>query len=101
MYYKLGHACVANWGSFVLLQFRPKVVTNWGSFIITNWGNYCYKLGQPVQTTATAITKEGSCYKLGHVLQIRVIITNWGIASVCFGLRILLHLNTFGYIFYS
>ena len=35
-YYKLGQACVANWGSFVLLQIRAKVVTNRGSFFITN-----------------------------------------------------------------
>ena len=59
MYYKLGQACVINWGSFVLLQIRANVVTNWGSFIITNWGKCCYELGQ--------------------VLQIRAIITNWGI----------------------
>ena len=36
MYYKLGQACVTNWGSFALLQIRANVVTNWGSFIITN-----------------------------------------------------------------
>ena len=28
MYYKLGQACVTNWGSFVLLQIRANVVTN-------------------------------------------------------------------------
>ena len=39
MFYKLGKACVTNWGSFVLLQIRVKVVTNWGSFIITNWAS--------------------------------------------------------------
>ena len=59
MYYKLGQACVTNWGSFILIQIRANVITNWGSFIITNWGNCCYKLGQ--------------------VLQVRAIITNWGI----------------------
>ena len=47
MYYKLGQACVTNWGSFVLLQIRANVVTNWGSFVITIWGKCCYKLGQP------------------------------------------------------
>ena len=48
MYYKLGEACVTNWGSFVLLQIR-----------------------------ATVITKYGSYYKLGQIaLQIRAIITN-------------------------
>ena len=39
MFYKLGKACVTNWGSFVLLQIRVKVVTNWDSFIITNWAS--------------------------------------------------------------
>ena len=28
MYYKMGQACVTNWGSFVLLQIRANVVTN-------------------------------------------------------------------------
>ena len=51
MYYKLGQACVKNWGSFVLLQIRAKVVTNWGTIY----------------------------YKLGKVLQIKTIITKWGI----------------------
>ena len=51
MYYKLGQACITNWDSFVVLQFRAKVVTNWGSFIITNWGRY-YKSGQLLQIGA-------------------------------------------------
>ena len=70
MYYKLGKACV----------------TNWGSFVITNWGKCCYKLGQLLQIRATVITKYSTYYKLGQnllqiggVLQIRAIITNWGI----------------------
>ena len=45
LYYKLGQACVTNWGSFVLLQIRGNVVTNWGNFIITNRGKCCCKLG--------------------------------------------------------
>ena len=53
MYYKLGQACVTNWGSFVLFQIRANVVTNWGKMY----------------------------YKLGQVLQIRAIITNWGITD--------------------
>ena len=57
MYFKLGQACVANWGSFVLLQIRANVVTNWGLFIITNWGKCCYKLGQPLEIRAAVITK--------------------------------------------
>ena len=44
MYYKLGQACVTNWGSFGLLQIRANVITKWGSFIITNWDNCYYKL---------------------------------------------------------
>ena len=82
MYYKLGQACVTNWSSFVLLQIRANVVTNWGSFIITNWGSY-YKLGQPLLQNRAAITNLGKIYyKLGQVLQIRTIITNWGITDV-------------------
>ena len=53
MYYKLEQACVTNCSSFVLLQIRENVVTNWGSFIIINWGNCCYKLGQQLQIRAT------------------------------------------------
>ena len=76
MYYKLGQACVTNWGSFVLLKIRANVVTNWGSFIITNWGSY-YKLGQSLlrnrqllQIGAKCITNWGRYYKLGQLLQI-------------------------------
>ena len=36
MYYKSGQACVTDWGSFVLLQIKENVVTNWDSFIVTN-----------------------------------------------------------------
>ena len=57
MYYKLGQACVANWGSFVLSQIRTNVVTNWDNFIITNYGKCCYKLRQVLQIRATGITK--------------------------------------------
>ena len=79
MYYKLGQACVTNWGSFVLLQIRANVVTNWGSFIITNWGSY-YKLGQSLFKNRAAITNCGKIYyKLGQVLQISAVFTNWGI----------------------
>ena len=71
MYYKLGQVCVTNRGSFVLLQIRANVVTNWGSFIVTNQGQQCYKLGQLLQIRATVITKLGSYYKLGqNLLQI-------------------------------
>ena len=57
MFYKLGEACDRNWGNFVLLQIRANVVTNWGSFIITNWVKCCYKLGQLLQIRATFIRK--------------------------------------------
>ena len=73
MYYKLGQACVTNWSSFVLLQIRANVVTNWGRFIITNeasvvtnWDSY-YQLGQPLLQNRAAITNWGEIYyKLGH-----------------------------------
>ena len=31
MYYKLGQACVTNWGSFVIFQIRANVVADCGS----------------------------------------------------------------------
>ena len=58
MYYKLGQACVTNWGSFVLLQIRANFVTNWGSFSIKNWGSY-YRLGQTLLRNRGAITNRG------------------------------------------
>ena len=70
MYYKLGQAWVRNWSSVVLLQVRANVVTNWGTFIITNWGICCYKLGQPLSQNRAAITNWGRYYKLGQLLQI-------------------------------
>ena len=61
MYYKLGQACVTNWGSFILLKIRANVVTNWaasllqiGAIVVTNWGSY-YKLGQPLLKNSEAI----------------------------------------------
>ena len=69
MYYKLGQACVTNWGSFVLLQIRANIVTNWGSFIIKNWHSY-YKLGQLLLQNRAAITNWSRYYKLGQLLQI-------------------------------
>ena len=72
MYYKLRQACVTNWGSFVLLQIRANVVTNWASLLIqigesvfTNWGRY-YKLGQPLLQNRAAITNWCKYYKLEH-----------------------------------
>ena len=57
MYYKLGQACVTNWGSFLLLQIMANIVKNWGTSLL--------------QIRATVITKYSSFYKLGkNVLQI-------------------------------
>ena len=71
MYYKLGRTCV----------------TNWGSFIFTNWGKCFYKLGQllqleqPLLQSKAAITNwDKMYYKLRQVLQIRAIIINWVIS---------------------
>ena len=87
MYYKLGQTCITNWGSFVLLESRANVVTNWGaSFlhigVVTIWGSY-YKLGQPLlqnrqllQIGAKFITN------WDRYLQIRTIITNWCV-TIC------------------
>ena len=78
----MGQACVTNWGSFILLQMRANVVTNLGSFIITNWGSY-YKLGQPLLQKNPAITCRGNMYyKLGQLLQIRGIICNLGHSNI-------------------
>ena len=57
MYYILGQASVKNWGRFALLQIRENLVTNWGSYNITNWGKCCYKMGQQLQIRAAVITK--------------------------------------------
>ena len=74
MYYKFGQACIKNWGSFVLLQIRANVVTNWGSY---------YKLGQLLLQNRAAITNWGKMYyKLGQALQIREVTTNWDITNV-------------------
>ena len=74
MYFNLGQACVTNWDSFVLLQIRATVVTNWSS--------YC-KLGQPLLQNRAAITNCGKMYyNLGQVLQIRAIITSWGVTNI-------------------
>ena len=44
-------------GSCILLQLRANVITNWDSFIITNWGKWRHKLGQLSQIMAIVITK--------------------------------------------
>ena len=51
MYYKLGQACVINWGSFALLQKIGQTLLQIGASVVTNWGKY-YKLGQLLQIRA-------------------------------------------------
>ena len=77
MYYKLGQACITNWGSFVFLQIRANVFKNWaasllqiGVSVVTNWGNCYYKIGQLLQIGAKFITNWGRYYKSGQLLQI-------------------------------
>ena len=84
MYYKLGQTCVTNWAALfyyklgqTLLQIGPASLLQIRASIVTNWGSY-YKLGQPLLQNRVAITDLGKIYyKLGQVLKIRAIITNW------------------------
>ena len=72
MYYKLGQACVTNWGSFFYYKLRQvgvALLLQIGASIVTNLGNY-YKLGQPLLQNRAVITNWGSYYKLGQLLQI-------------------------------
>ena len=57
----MGQGFITNWDSFVFLQIGASVITNWGSLVITKWGKRYYKLGQ--------------------LLQIGGIITNWNITT--------------------
>ena len=69
-YYKLGQTLLYI-GAVSLFQIRASVVTNWDSY---------YILGQALLQNRAAITNGGKMYyKLGQVLQIRAMITNWGI----------------------
>ena len=69
-YYKLGQTLL-HIEAALLLQIRAIVVTYWCSY---------YKLGQPLLQNRAAITNWGKIYyKLGQVLQMRTIITNWSI----------------------
>ena len=61
-YYKLGQTLLQI-GAASLLQIRASVVTNWGKMY----------------------------YKLEQVLQIRAIITNWGITSVSLWIQKMIH----------
>ena len=66
-YYKLGKKLLQI-GAASLLQIRASAVTNWVSY---------YKLGQPLLQYRAAIGGK-------NVLQIRAIITNWGITDGLF-----------------
>ena len=66
-YCKLGQTLLKI-GASSLLQIRVSVVTNWVSY---------YKLGQPLLQNRAAIGGK-------NVLQIRAIITNWGITDGLF-----------------
>ena len=67
-YYKLGKT---------LLQIGAASLWKIGASAVTNWGSY-KKLGQPLLQNRAAIANPGKIYyKLGQVLQIRAIITNW------------------------
>ena len=86
-----------------LLQIGENLCYRLGQVcFITNQSKCGYELGQLLQIRTTVITKQGSyqklgkmSYKLEQVLQIRAIITNWGITAsvelfwVFWGLRLL------------
>ena len=66
MYYKLGHACVKNWGSSVLLQTGEASLLQIKVSVVANWGSN-YKLGQPLLQNRAAITNwDKMYYKLAH-----------------------------------
>ena len=66
MYYKLGHACVKNWGSFVSLQIGVASLLQIKVSAVANWDSN-YKLGQPLLQNRAAITNwDKMYYKLGH-----------------------------------
>ena len=76
MYYKLGQACVTNWGSFfyyklgqALLKIGAASLLQIRASFVTNWGNY-YKSGQPLLQNKVAITNWIRYCKLGQLLQI-------------------------------
>ena len=73
MCYKLGQTCVTNWISLVLLKIKGNAVTNWDSFVITNWSKFCYKLELLLQIMATFILENRQLLQIGTKF-----ITNWG-----------------------
>ena len=62
-----------------MLQIGAASLLQIGANVVTNWGSY-YKLGQTLLQNRVAITNSSKIYyKLWQILQIRAIITNWGI----------------------
>ena len=88
MYYKLGQACVTNWGPLfyyelgqTLLQTGTASLLQIRASFVTNFGSY-YWLGKTLLQNRVAITNwSKTYYKLGQVLQIRAIISDWGIRN--------------------
>ena len=84
MYYKLGQLCfITNQGKRCyklgqLHYYKLRQVLLQIKAGITNQGNRYYKIGQLLLNWAEMY------YKLGQVLQIRAIITNWGITTTRF-----------------
>ena len=63
----------------MFLQIGAASILQIGASLVTNWDSY-YKLGQPLSQMGAGITIWAKmCYKMGQVLQVRAIITNWGI----------------------
>ena len=72
-HYKLGQTLL-QFGAASLLQIGVNVVINWDSYI---------KLRQPLLQTRASIKNWGKVYyKLGQVLQIWAVITNWDITGL-------------------
>ena len=72
-YYKLGQT---------LLQIGAASLLQIGASFATNYGSY-YKLWEPLLQSREAIRNCGKIYsKMGQVLQIRAVSTNWGITIV-------------------
>ena len=59
----------------MLLQIRAAWLLQNGADVITNWGSY-YKLVQPLLQLGQFY------YKLGQLLQIGAVITNWSITGL-------------------
>ena len=81
MYYNLRKLVLQIWAALFYYKLRQRLIQieaasllQIGASAVTNWGSY-YKLGQPLLQNRAAITNWGKMYyKLGQVLQIRVII---------------------------